>query len=119
MANAFFKRRPLVITDVTVNITGTGNTTYCVVTIGNTKYSGATSGIIVLPGDVITFSVYGYSSTYYGEVTIDGNQVLKVTNRTTKTYEWTVPNGVYEITIAMTYTSTSSRRNGRITVTTS
>lgn len=105
-------------TPIPVTITGSGNATYCYATIGGTKYSATASNIEVLPGDIITFGVYGYSATYYGEVAIDGTQMLKVTTRATTTYEWTVPEGVTEITIAMTYTSTSSRRNGRITVTT-
>lgn len=107
-----------VISPAAVTITGTGNATYCYATINGTKYSGAASNIEVMPGDVITFGVYGRSSTYYGRVTIDGTQVLNVTNQTTQTYNWTVPDGVKTISIAMAYTSTSSQRNGRITVTT-
>lgn len=101
-----------------VTITGTGNATYCYATINGTKYSSAASNIEVMPGDVITFGVYGRSSSYYGRVTIDGAQVLNVTNQTTQTYNWTVPDGVKTISIAMSYTSSSSQRNGRITVTT-
>lgn len=101
-----------------VTITGTGNATYCYATINGTKYNSATSNIEVMPGDVITFGVYGRSSTYYGRVTIDGTQTINVTNQQTQTYSWTVPDGVKTISISMTYTSTSTRRNGRITVTT-
>ena len=102
-----------------VTITGTGNATYCYATINGTKHSAAASNLEVLPGDVITFGVYGYSSTYYGRVTIDGTQALDVTNKTTQTYEWTVPDGVVAISIAFTYTSSTYSRNGRIAVTTS
>lgn len=102
-----------------VTITGTGSATYCYVTINGTKYSSATSNLEVFAGDVITFGVYGYSSTYYGQVQIDGTQSLKVTNRTIQTYSWTVPKKISAISIALSYTSTSTRRNGRITVTTS
>lgn len=107
-----------VVTPAIVTITGTGNSTYCYATVNGTKYSAPASNISVMPGDTITFGVYGYSSTYYGRVTIDGTQALNVTDRTTKTYNWTVPDGVKTISIAFTYTSTSSRRNGRIVVTT-
>ena len=69
--------------------------------------------------DEIIFGVFGRSSTYYGEVTIDGTQDLKATAKTTSTYTWTVQKGVKQITIAMTYTSTSQIINGRISVTTS
>lgn len=105
-----------------VTITGSGNATYCYATINGTKYSGAASNIEVMPGDVITFGVYGYSSTYYGEVAVGqpiASPVLTVTNRTTQTYNWTVPDGVKTISIAMTYTSSTNQRNGRIVVTTS
>lgn len=104
---------------IPVTITGSGNATYCYTSIGGTKYSAAASNIEVLPGDIITFGVYGRSASYYGEVTINDSQVLKVTDMSTQTQEWTVPEGISSISIAMTYTSTSSRRNGRITVTTS
>ena len=117
--SVFFTRRgepPLKAALVT--ITGTGNATYCYVTINGTKYSSATSNLEVFAGDAITFGVYGYSSTYYGQVKIDDTQSLRVTNRTTQTYSWTVPEGVSAISIALSYTSTSTRRNGRITVTT-
>lgn len=102
---------------VTVTLSGTGNTSYCYATINGTKRYGAGT-YEVEAGDAITFGVYGRSSSYYGDVKIDGTQVLKVTNQTTKTYEWTVPSGISSATIAMTYTSTSSQRRGRITVTT-
>lgn len=100
---------------VTLTISGSGNTNYCYVSVGGTKYTSAQS-ITVDKGTEVTFGVYGYSSTYYGEVRVDGSQKLKVTNRSTQTYTWTAD---YDATIAMTYTSSSSRRNGRISVTTS
>lgn len=119
MANAFFKRRPLANTKVIVEIIGTGDSAYCYATIGGTKYYAAASGIEVLPGDVITFAVYGASTTYYGAVTVDGTQVAKSTNKKMATYELTVPEGVDRINIAITFNSSSWSRNGRITVTTS
>lgn len=109
-----------VVTYSKVTITGSGNSTYCYALINGRKYvtTPASGDLTVNHGDTITFGVYGYSSTYYGRVTIDGTQVLNVTNRTTQTYNWTVPDGVKTISISFAYTSTSSRRNGRITVTT-
>ena len=100
-----------------LSITGTGNSTYCYATVNGTKYSGAVSNIEVTPGDTITFGAYGYNSTYSGYVTINGSTVLSVTDRTTKTYNWTIPDGVKTINITMSYTSTSSQRRGNITVT--
>lgn len=100
---------------VTLTISGTGNANYCYVSVGGTKYTSAQS-ITVEKGTAVAFGVYGYSRTYYGEVRIDGSQTLKVTNRSTQTYSWTADS---DATISMTYTSSSSRRNGRITVTTS
>lgn len=116
--SVFFTRRAVVVRSASVTITGTGNATYCYATVNGTKYSAAASDIEVRHGDVITFCVYGYNGTYYGFVNINGSEVLKVRQQQTQIYEWTVPEGVSEITIAMTYTSTSTKRNGRITVTT-
>lgn len=106
------------VTPASVTISGTGNATYCYAQINGTKYSAAASNIEVMPGDTITFGVFGYSSTYYGRVTIDGTQALNVTSATTKTYNWIVPDRVKTISIGFTYTSSSTRRNGRIVVTT-
>lgn len=100
-----------------VSITGSGNSTYCYATIGGTKRYGAGT-YQVTPGSTIVFSVYGRSATYKGTVTINGETELEVTNQSTQTYTWTVPNDVTQITIAMSYTSTSSSRRGNITVTT-
>lgn len=100
---------------VTLNLTGSGNTSYCYVTINGTKRYSAGS-YQVTSGDVVTFGVYGYSATYYGNVTIDDVEVLHSTGRTTLEYQWTVPNDKAARTIQLVYTSTSTRRNGRITV---
>ena len=123
--NCIFLRRgygtaqttPPAATPIPVTITGSGNATYCYATIGGTSYYGAGT-YEVMAGDVITFGVYGRSTTYTGKVTIDGTDVLSVTNQTTQTYEWTVPDGVTAIAIAMSYTSSSYQRRGTITVTT-
>ena len=58
-----------------INITGTGNASYCYVTINGIKYSKSTSNIEVHPGDQIIFNVYG-SSKYSGKVTINNTTVL-------------------------------------------
>ena len=104
-----------VVTPAIVTITGTGNSTYCYATINGTKYSAAASGISVMPGDTITFGVYG-GDGYYGRVTIDGNMVLFTSDGITRTHNWTVPDGVKTVSIGFTYNST--RHNGQITVTT-
>ena len=113
-----FKRRPLVsaIEPVAVTITGTGHATYAYATINGTTYTAATSDIEVLPGDVITLSVYSLSSNA-GTITIDGTVVASVSNTTTNraTYEWTVPEGITSIEIALRKASVI----GYITVTTS
>lgn len=114
----FFTKRYAEVTTTRVTITGTGNSNYCYAIVNDTKYSSEASNIEVMPGDMITFGVYGRSSTYYGEVTIDGTQVVKVIDRATQTYNWTVPDGVRTISIAMTYNSQTTMRNGRIIVTT-
>lgn len=101
-----------------VTVTGSGSSTYCYATINGSKVYNKKDGTVVSAGDVITFGVYGYSSTYYGEVVIDGNVVVTSTGKSTVTYAWTIPDGITVINISLTYTSTSSKRNGRITVTT-
>ena len=99
-----------------INITGTGNTSYCYVTINGTKYSKSTSNIEVHPGDHIIFSVYGYSSRYPGEVTINNTTVLTASSKTVETYTYNIPRGIKHISITLSYTSTSNRRHGKITV---
>lgn len=104
---------------VTAAITGSGNSSNCYVTINGTNYISDASNIEVHTGDQIVFGVYGHSSTYYGNVTINGTTVLTASSRVTETYTYTVPKGIRQILITLSYTSTSKRRNGRITVTTS
>lgn len=103
---------------ITLTITGSGDSTYCYVTIDGSKRYGAGT-FEVNAGDTLTFGVYGRSTSYVGSVTIDGSTALSVTDRTTKTYDWTVPSGVSTISISMSYTSSSTTRRGVITVTTS
>ena len=116
--SVFFRRRgePPVL-PIAVTITGVGDASYCYATINGTKqYEAGTHEVNT--GDTIKFGIYGTYGSHYGSVTIDGTQVLKVTSGSTETYDWTVPNGISTIEIAMQYFSMSSNRNGRITVTT-
>ena len=46
----------------------------------------------------------------------NGGSIIDVTNQTTQTKDWTVPDCT-SITMSMSYTSTSSQRRGQITVT--
>lgn len=102
---------------VAVTITGSGDADICYATINGTKqYRAGTHE--VNDGDTITFGVYGESIMYYGSVTIDGTQVLRVMSGSLKTYDWTVPNGISTIEIAMSYTIGARQDHGRITVTT-
>lgn len=101
---------------IAVTITGAGASSYCYAIINGTKqYEAGTHEVNT--GDTIAFGVYGYSKTYYGSVTIDGTEVLRVTGGT-QTYDWTVPSGISTIEIAMKHDSPSGSLNGRITVTT-
>ena len=115
---AVFASRQIVmpVLPIAVTITGSGNAANCYATINGTKqYSAGTHEVYA--GDTITFGVYGSSGGIYsGSVTIDGTQVLKVTNGSTQTYDWTVPNGISTIEIAMEYSP--GYQKGTITVTT-
>lgn len=105
-------------TRATVTLTGSGSATNCYALINGTTYYSATNNIEVQSGDIITFCVYGKSSTYYGAVTIDGTRKLYVTGEMTNTYNWEVPFGVTNISIAFSYAAAALSRNGKITVTT-
>lgn len=99
---------------VAVTITGTGYSKYCYAIINGTKqYSAGTHEVNA--GDTITFGVYGKSRDP-GYVEIDGTEVLRATDGATQTYDWTVPNGISTVEIAMEYSSRPVY--GRITVTT-
>ena len=96
---------------VAVTITGSGNSGSCYATINGTKqYSAGTHEVNT--GDTITFCVIGGRKNP-GWVEIDGTQVLKVTNESVQTYDWTVQSGISTIEIALNYRSWSY---GRITV---
>lgn len=109
------------IFSIPVEITGSGNVNYCYAAINEVRYSAAESGIEVMPGDVITFKVYG-SFTFKGSVTIDDTLVLQIASisATSGTYNWVVPDGITDISITLKFSGTSSNpRYGAITVTTS
>lgn len=103
-------------TIIALTITGTGDSSRGYVTIGGNKYYSATSNIEVIAGDTITFGVYGYSDFYSGKVTIDGSTVITAASDGTKTYAWTVPQGISAVTVAFTKGGMNSYT---ITVTTS
>ena len=98
-----------------LKISGTGAASYASLAYnGQTYYSAAT--IYVKPGDTVTFTFSGNSTTQ-GYVRINGTNVA--TTNSTATYEWTVPHGVKQITAAITYNSGgATNRYSRFTVTT-
>ena len=114
--SVFFTRRGKAAAEpVAVTITGTGDASYCYAIINGTKqYSAGTHEVYA--GDTITFGIYGTGKSP-GTITIDGTEVLEVMSDSTETYDWTVPNGISTVEIAITYNSKS--REGTITVTTS
>ena len=115
----FSKRSKAAKTPIAVTITGSGSIVYCYATINGTKYTSATDGIEVMPGDTIVFTVYGTSSSRKGYVKIDGTEVLTVTSKSSSTYNWHVPDGITSISIAMSASSfIATDKYGRITVTT-
>lgn len=60
-----FSKRSKAATPIAVTITGSGGilSNYAYATINGTKYTSATDGLEVMPGDTISFSVYGESSS--------------------------------------------------------
>ena len=92
---------PAITTPVAVTITGSGDLDACYATINGTKqYEAGTHEVYA--GDTITFGVFGMPlGADIGSVTIDGTEVLKVTSGSTETYDWTVPNGISTVEIAM------------------
>ena len=99
--SVFFRRRgEPPATMIAVTITGAGSASKCYAIINGTKqYSAGTYE--VNSGDTITFGVFGISPRDPGTVIIDGTEVLRVTNNSTKTYDWTVPDGIQTIAIDM------------------
>lgn len=103
---------------IVVTITGSGNSSNCYAIINGTKYYTETNNIKVMAGDTISFETYNnVSSTQSGFVKINGTQVTSSTTKGYITYDWTVSDGISNITIAITYYSSSG--SGQIIVTTS
>lgn len=115
---AVFASRQIVmpVLYVTVTITGTGSSTKCYAIINGTKLHSAGTHE-VNTGDTITFGVASgdYASYSPGLVKIDGTEVLRVTSSSTETYDWTMPDGISTVKIAMGF---SVVNGGKITVTT-
>ena len=113
--SVFFRRRgEPPATPIAVTITGTGDSRKCYAIInGTTQYTAGTHEVYA--GDTITFGVVGRAFPNYGSVIINKTEVLIVTEFTAKTYDWTVPNGISTVEIAMVY---SKKGIGQITVTT-
>ena len=101
---------------VNVSITGSGYEYFRFVNIHGMTYTSAASGIEVLTGDIITFTVAGAGSgDAEGKVVIDGAKVVSSTNGNQASYEWEVPPGITRVDIALAYFSIGA---GVITVTT-
>ena len=102
-------------TPIPVTITGEGSSGYCYAKINGTTYISATSGIEVMPGDTVVFCVSKFSGVN-GTVTVDGNVVFTASTQGPATYNWTVPDGISSINIAL-YESASTYHT-TVTVTT-
>ena len=102
--------------NIIATITGTGSSNSCYAIInGTNQYSAGTHEVNA--GDTITFSVFGagFRPNEIGSLTIDGTEVLRVTNSSTQTYDWIVPDGISTVEIAI---SVNMFGCGTITVTT-
>lgn len=98
---------------VPVTITGTGNESRCYCEIGGVKYYAAASGVETSAGDEIhLYAAAGQASvfTVSGKITINGTSVG---SGNTRSYDWTVPDDISEISIAF-----KSGSSNEITVTT-
>lgn len=92
-------------------LNGEGNYSYCYLSIGGTRrYTPGT--YLVTSGTQISCHVYG-STSYPGTVTADGVRILRVTNRTIGTVNYTVQRDAY---IKLEYTDSSTERHGVITI---
>ena len=98
---------------IAVTVTGSGNASGSYAVIGGVTVIAA-GDYTVQVGDVITFGVSGQRFAA-GLVTIDGTTVARSTNGNTVTYDWTVPDNIGKVAIALTYASA----HGTVTVTTS
>lgn len=96
---------------VAVTITGDGNDSYAFIVINGETITSAKNAELNA-GDNISFTIGGSG----GIVTIDGVTVASTASFATKTYDWTIPSGVKNISILLALVSFS---HGEITVTTS
>lgn len=127
---------------VTVTITGTGKgivlgtqetEVLCSVSVNGVTYTSAKSGIVVQPGDTITFYVKtynagngGWNPGWPGYVQIDGTKVYNLNSYKDESehsgrYNWTVPSGITSVSVvlAMNEPVIGLHGSGYITVTTS
>ena len=84
---------------IPVTITGTGSAKYCFATINGTEYASAASGIEVMPGDTVRFTVWGEPPATY--ITINGTKVQTGSMFNATSYDWTIPDGVSSISIKL------------------
>lgn len=106
---------------IPVVITGTGNKTYCYVTIGDTQYTEAASGIEVQVWDKIAYAISG-NKNYTGSLMVDGASVATISGASAsakaKTGTWEVPEGTNSISIQLSVKTTTEIHGGSITITT-
>lgn len=110
--NCLFLRRQYE-SGIAVTVTGAGNASGSYAVIGGVTVIAA-GDYTVQAGDVITFGVIGHRFAA-GLVKIDGTTVARSIDGKTVTYDWTVPDNIGNIAIALTYASA----HGTVTVTTS
>lgn len=101
---------------ISVVITGDISATYGYCMIDSAIYSTATTGIEVASGDIITLYVYSRGGGHIASITIDGSTIWSGQAQN-YTYDWTVPDGVKNITVALGYYAGGSYA-GTIIVTT-
>lgn len=98
---------------ITVEITGSGGTNCAYAIINGMQYIAPASGIQVSSGDVITFATTSIVTTAVADLIIDGVTISTALGGW-NVYDWTVPDGITQITIAL-----SGPSYGKIIVTTS
>lgn len=115
---------PLYNGPVTINITGSGDSNYCYVTINNSKYYTETNNIISNTGGTIGFLVTNIGTSFPdATVTIDGETVIKVgmrsddTSHKSEAYTWDIPEGIRSININLEYGTVSGKDLGNCFIT--
>lgn len=115
MAQIILSRIFKVVKPVKVTITGTGNSISCYVTVNGGNYAAAASGIEVLAGDTITMAVKSSMPIYNSTIKVNGATVATATRGQSASYEYTVPEGITSVNIALAY---STNNGSSITLTT-